>query len=659
MAKMIISLSKKNVERLLQTIVTILLFVLVFAMMHNVESIQGTARVVNYAGLVRGATQRMVKLEVAGQNADPIIATLDGYINGIQNGSDKLQLVRIEDKDFQDKVQLLSEEWLRLKQEIILARKVGYQNTDLVAMSERYFRLCDAMVGSAEVYTQKRTQAIKYIEIAINIMILLLLAIIVKQYITALGISRKNKELKQQIFIDKHTGLPNKNRCEQLLGETTGDFQTMGMFMFDLNNLKFVNDSLGHEEGDKLILNFSKLVRANIDEKYFVGRYGGDEFIALVPHTSQAELKAIAQKVRTATAQYNEMNAILPISYAVGYALIDEVSEPTLEALLAEADRRMYINKQETKKLTATVEEECSQHLYQMMNALEHGYKACYYCDYQNDSYRMLKHAGKLELPQEGKYSDFLTAFLEHNAGMDESIKEMLKTKLSFAYINQHLNSENSYYDIEFHDTDNAYWLAHVMLVDIDKLGRLSHFILTFTDISHTRNMEYAATHDALTDLLNRHAGCLYMEQALAQDDANEYALMIIDVDDFKKINDNFGHSMGDTVLKELAKAMRNFFPAEAIITRYGGDEFLILTKVAQDDAEFSHFMKALVSDVTKDIWKDYPDVPITVSVGAVRGKDGVNLRKLFDEADDVLYLAKRKGKNTYKIYHPDESQDE
>lgn len=94
MAKMIISLSKKNVERLLQTIITILLFVLVFAMMHNVESIQGTARVVNYAGLVRGATQRMVKLEIAGQNEDPIIATLDTYIDGIHNGSEKLKLVR-------------------------------------------------------------------------------------------------------------------------------------------------------------------------------------------------------------------------------------------------------------------------------------------------------------------------------------------------------------------------------------------------------------------------------------------------------------------------------------------------------------------------------------------------------------------------------------
>ena len=73
---------------------------------------------------------------------------------------------------------------------------------------------------------------------------------------------------------------------------------------------------------------------------------------------------------------------------------------------------------------------------------------------------------------------------------------------------------------------------------------------------------------------------------------------------------------------------------------------------MAQDDDAFASFMKRLVSEVTKDIWKNYPDIPITVSVGAVRGKDQADLRKLFDEADDVLYLAKRKGKNTYKIYN-------
>ena len=121
MLKMI-AWNKKSAERLVQTIITVILFALVFYMMFLVDSIQGTARVVNYAGLVRGATQRMVKLEISGNNADAIIATLDGYIDGIQNGSEKLQLVRIEDEDFQDKMMLLSAEWRHLKAEVQYAR---------------------------------------------------------------------------------------------------------------------------------------------------------------------------------------------------------------------------------------------------------------------------------------------------------------------------------------------------------------------------------------------------------------------------------------------------------------------------------------------------------------------------------------------------------
>ena len=655
MAKMIIGLSKKNVERLLQTIVTVILFGLIFQMMYLVESIQGTARVVNYAGLVRGATQRMVKLELSGNHADNIMSTLDGYINGIHNGSEELDLVCIDDPDFQDKVTELSAEWLRLKDEVRRARAVGYKNTNLVAMSEHYFKLCDDMVGSAEIYTQKRARTIKNIEIAINIMILLLLGIIVKQYLTSLGIMRRNNELKAQVFVDKQTNLPNKNRCEQLIEDPAELPAPTGLFMFDLNNLKFINDSLGHEDGDKLITNFAKLIRDNIDAKYFVGRYGGDEFIAVLPDATLEDLPKIAAKVRQATAKYNDANAILPISYAVGYVLSTELEQPLMKDLLAEADKRMYINKQATKKLTATVEEECSQHLHQMMNALEHGYSSCYYCDYQNDTYRTMKSAGKLQLPDEGHYSDFLTVFMNKHQGISAEDREMLLEKLSFAYINKHLSSETNYYDIEFRDENNSYWLAHVMLVDIDKLGRLSHFILTFTDISHTRNMEYAATHDALTDLYNRSAGCRYMEQALRQDNSHEYALMIIDVDDFKKINDTHGHSMGDIVLKELAQAMREFFAENDIITRYGGDEFLVLSKVPKDEHEFSVFMRQLVTDITKNIWHDYPDITLTVSVGAVRVQDEADLKTLFDEADDVLYLAKRKGKNTYKIYHPDE----
>lgn len=91
--------------------------------MSMVEKIQGTARVVNYAGLVRGKTQRIIKLEDAGEPQDTMIADINAYIDGLQNGSSELDLVRLDDRDFQDKMTELASYFEELKAEILLVRE--------------------------------------------------------------------------------------------------------------------------------------------------------------------------------------------------------------------------------------------------------------------------------------------------------------------------------------------------------------------------------------------------------------------------------------------------------------------------------------------------------------------------------------------------------
>ena len=87
---------------------------------------------------------------------------------------------------------------------------------------------------------------------------------------------------------------------------------------FLLNNLKTVNDTMGHSAGDQLILNFAKLLRSVIPEKDFVGRYGGDEFIAVIYHTSEAEIKEILKSLYREKERLNSCENQLPIDYACG-----------------------------------------------------------------------------------------------------------------------------------------------------------------------------------------------------------------------------------------------------------------------------------------------------------------------------------------------------
>ena len=94
-------------------------------------------------------------------------------------------------------------------------------------------------------------------------------------------LSKDNSELSEKAYIDLATGLPNKNKCEEILTVHRNISKPTACFMLDLNDLKKVNDTLGHEMGDIMILNFAKLLRKVVPLQYFVGRFGGDEFIVI------------------------------------------------------------------------------------------------------------------------------------------------------------------------------------------------------------------------------------------------------------------------------------------------------------------------------------------------------------------------------------------
>ena len=105
------------------TVLTIILIILFFGIMSLVSDLQGTARVVNYAGLVRGETQRVIKLEMSKDPDDEMIATVEAIINGLRFGSDELDLVRLEDTEFQEKMDELAAYFTELKKEITKVRQ--------------------------------------------------------------------------------------------------------------------------------------------------------------------------------------------------------------------------------------------------------------------------------------------------------------------------------------------------------------------------------------------------------------------------------------------------------------------------------------------------------------------------------------------------------
>lgn len=278
---------REKIGNILKTSLVLFLAVLVVVMMREIRKIQGTAKVVNYAGLVRGGTQREVKLEVTGTADDELMAYLDDILDGLKYGDGIYGLVSLPDITYQNNLDEQISYWEKLKAEIISVREKGYEATDVIAMSETYFKLADETV-----------------------------LIIIKQTIDDIRIKNKNQVLEKKAYVDLQTGLPNKSKCEEMLNNYEYITEPMGFVMFDLNNLKCANDTYGHAVGDQLITNFARLLRNAIPAKDFVGRYGGDEFIAIITQTTKNEILKIMDEVHDEVRHFNENIHKVEVSYA-------------------------------------------------------------------------------------------------------------------------------------------------------------------------------------------------------------------------------------------------------------------------------------------------------------------------------------------------------
>ena len=203
--------------RIAMMVLTTILIVLFFMIMSMVGKIQGTARVINYAGLVRGGTQLMVKLEISGEPQDERYSEISGYIEGLRYGSKELNFIRLEDKNFQNKMDELEHYFDELRSELLLARENGYENTEIIRKSDQFFQICDEAVGYAEVYSQKKATALDYLEKVVFVDILGLILIIGAELVRAVRFAAQNRILQKKVYLDEATGLPNKNKCEEIL----------------------------------------------------------------------------------------------------------------------------------------------------------------------------------------------------------------------------------------------------------------------------------------------------------------------------------------------------------------------------------------------------------------------------------------------------------
>ena len=166
--------------------------------------------------------------------------------------------------------------------------------------------------------------------------------------------------------------------------------------------------------------------------------------------------------------------------------------------------------------------------------------------------------------------------------------------------------------------------------------------------------IKHMAYHDALTDLPNRALFYDRLHQALAVARRNQHrmAVIMLDLDHFKDVNDTLGHGAGDELLRDVAKRLRSLVRESDTVARMGGDEFtLILPEVVEAD-DSTHVAEKIVKSFQKPFVLDGHELYVTTSVGiAVHPADGGDANTLVKKADIAMYNAKRDGRNNHRSY--------
>lgn len=227
------------------------------------------------------------------------------------------------------------------------------------------------------------------------------------------------------------------------------------------------------------------------------------------------------------------------------------------------------------------------------------------------------------------------------------------------------ISPKNEVVEIRTSRFDNEYIWYQLNLTSISGMeGYVTRIVGRMLNINEAKLREQAlqalATTDGLTQIYNRNAVVEGINEFFEQskDSDSIHALMIIDLDNFKSVNDCLGHSHGDRILQECAAVLMKTFKRLDIVGRIGGDEFVVLAKNLKEISNIDSIAGKLVEQLQWEIPYNNDIIKVSGSIGiAVFPYHGTEYSVIFDKADEALYSVKANGKGGYRVYRSAETR--
>lgn len=603
----------------------------------SIHSLQGNARVINYTGVVRGATQRLVKQELSGQPNDALMTRLDGILSELATGQGENGLDRLEDGRYQDLVAQMQEAWEGLKKEILRVRG-GADGARLYQLSEEYFELADRTVSAAEVHTEEQ---VRRAELGFLILsgLFLVLAVLLAWFGT---VQNRRQQKLQAAEAENRTRTEYLNRMAEELRAP----------MNDISELIYVADVETHE-----LLFINEAGR----KTFGVEKLDGQKCYRVLQGFDQpCSFCTNSQLIPGENYNWEYTNPITGGHYLLKDRLLEWDGRPArleiaFDITEAEAEKQALKSMLDAEQMTM----ECVRALYRtqgleqsvpmVLEWLGHflGAGRVYvallrdgllYNDYEWCAPDVSSQKDRLQGLPLSCIASWLPIFERQACVVLEDV-ETLRENYPEEYELLHSQEIRSLVAAPLEQDGRLQGCLGVDNPPPEKirncaslLQTLSYFLmLTFRRAESERQLSQLSYYDTLTSFYNRNR---YIQDADAlAGTAGPVGVVYLDVNGLKDINDRHGHAFGDRVLVECAQKMREAFRG-ADFYRIGGDEFVILCR-GLDRPAFEERVAALRRSFSQN------DL-CHAAIGTQWATQFEDVQRLIAQADQLMYEDKK-----------------
>ena len=315
-----------------------------------INSLQKNAKVVNYVNILKATTEKLIKEDFYDNN---LITYIDSIIYDLLHDKGDIGLVVIQDAVFLNLMAQVQACWNNIKEKILSIRP-GENPSQLFELSEEYFVLVNKAAIAAEAFAERKVNSSKFFLQCANIVFIIFLMAGLIYFLKAGELKRKTAVINKIAYVDTLTQMPNRASCEIEIDkyrEKNHQNFNFAILVFDMNNLRKINDLKGRQGGDGVIADFGRILKEESEELGFVGRYGGNEFLGIFKNSTKEKVEDYIKKVNKKVAEYNDIHvdSMKRISFAIGY-FIGDPGDNNLSQLINSANKLMYEHKRKMKE---------------------------------------------------------------------------------------------------------------------------------------------------------------------------------------------------------------------------------------------------------------------------------------------------------------------